>query len=298
MAISGMRVVVAAREPIYRAGIAHVLERSGAEIVAGADTAGDLARRLRAHRPDVAVVDMDLWPDVSETDRAEALREIRAIDPHLSLLILSELPKLQYTQAADDRPDGFGYLLKASLNDVDELTASVRRVARGGVAIDPLILARLAGRSCRRDPFDSLTDRERQILDLIAEGRHQPFDRRSSAGGAHDRGTSHHQHLPQARSAAQRRRPSAGARGAPLPQPLMVGARTAAPAPRARRLAVDSSAGATAYAARSRRLTCRARGRPSSSRCRDCRNAGTPRQPLSEAARARRSTTAWLCRRG
>jgi DNA-binding NarL/FixJ family response regulator len=170
MAISGTRVVVGAREPIYRAGIAYVLERSGAEIVAGADTGGDLARRLRAHRPDVAVVDMDLWPDVSDTDRAKALREIRAIDPHLSLLILSELPKLQYTQAADDRPDGFGYLLKASLNDVDELTASVRRVARGGVAIDPLILARLAGRSCRRDPFDSLTGREKQILDLMAEG--------------------------------------------------------------------------------------------------------------------------------
>jgi DNA-binding NarL/FixJ family response regulator len=170
MAISGMRVVVAASEPIYRAGIAHVLERSGAEIVAGADTADDLTRRIRAHRPDVTVVDMDLWLDVSETDGAEALREIRAIDPHLSLLILSELPKVQYALAADDRPDGFGYLLKASLNDVDELTASVRRVAQGGVAIDPLILARLAGR-WRRDPFDSLTDRENQVLVLIAEGR-------------------------------------------------------------------------------------------------------------------------------
>jgi DNA-binding NarL/FixJ family response regulator len=171
MDILGLRVVVAAGEPIYRAGIAHVLERSGAEIVAGADTAGDLARRLRAHRPDVAVVDMDLWPDVSESDRAEALREIRAIDPHLSLLILSELPNVQYALAADDRPDGFGYLLKASLNDVDELTASVRRVAQGGVAIDPLILARLAGRRRRRDPIDSLTDREKQVLVLMAEGR-------------------------------------------------------------------------------------------------------------------------------
>src|SRR6201996_9121849 len=170
MDIAGLRVVVAAREPIYQAGIAHVLERSGAEIVAGADTAGDLTRRLRAHRPDVTVVDMDLWPDVDETDRAEALRGIRAIDPHLSLLILSELPKVQYTQAVDDRPDGFGYLLKASLNDVDELTASVRRVARGGVAIAPLILARLAGRRCQRDPFDDLTDREQQILALMADG--------------------------------------------------------------------------------------------------------------------------------
>jgi DNA-binding NarL/FixJ family response regulator len=170
MALSGTQIVVGAREPIYRAGIAHVLERSGAEIVAGADTSGDLTRRLRAHRPDVAVVDMDLWPDISETERAEALREIRAIDPHLSLLILSELPKVQYALAADERPDGFGYLLKASLNDVDELTASVRRVAQGGVAIDPLILARLAGR-WRRDPFDSLTDREHQVLVLIAEGR-------------------------------------------------------------------------------------------------------------------------------
>ena len=171
MAILGTRVVVAAREPIYRAGIAHVLERSGAEIVAGADTACDLTRRLRAHRPDVTVVDMDLWSDASETDRTEALREIRAIDPHLSLLILSELPKVQYALVAGDRPDGFGYLLKASLNDVDELTASVRRVAQGGVAIDPLILARLAGRRRRRDPFDSLTDREEQVLVLMAEGR-------------------------------------------------------------------------------------------------------------------------------
>ena len=90
---AGLRVVVGACDPIYRAGIADVLECSGAEIVAGADTAEDLARRLRAHRPDVAVVDMNLWPDVEETDTAQALREIRAIDSHLSLLILSELPK-------------------------------------------------------------------------------------------------------------------------------------------------------------------------------------------------------------
>jgi DNA-binding NarL/FixJ family response regulator len=170
-ALSELRVVVAGPEPIYRAGIAHVLERSGAEIVAGADTAADLVRRLRAHRPDVAVVDMDLWPEVSEAESAEALREMRAIDPHLSLLILSELPKVGYALAADGRPDGFGYLLKASLNDVAELTASVRRVAQGGVAIDPLILARLAGRRRRRDPFDSLTDRETQVLILMAEGR-------------------------------------------------------------------------------------------------------------------------------
>jgi DNA-binding NarL/FixJ family response regulator len=170
-ALSELRVVVAGPEPIYRAGIAHVLERSGAEIVAGADTAADVVRRLRAHRPDVAVIDMDLWPDVSEAESAEALREMRAIDPHLSLLILSELPKVEYALAADGRPDGFGYLLKASLNDIAELTASVRRVAQGGVAIDPLILARLAGRRSRRDPFDSLTDREEQVLVLMAEGR-------------------------------------------------------------------------------------------------------------------------------
>jgi DNA-binding NarL/FixJ family response regulator len=170
-AISALRVLVAGPEPIYRAGIAYVLERSGAEIVAGADTVADLIRRLRAHRPDVAVVDMDLWPDVSEAECADALREMRATDPHLSLLILSELPKVEYALAADDRPDGFGYLLKASLNDVAELTASVGRVAEGGVAIDPLILARLAGRRRRCDPFDSLTDREKQVLDLMAEGR-------------------------------------------------------------------------------------------------------------------------------
>jgi DNA-binding NarL/FixJ family response regulator len=170
-ALSELRVVVAGREPIYRAGIAHVLERSGAEIVAGADTADDLARRLRAHRPDVAVVDMDLWPDVNETESAQALRELRTSDPHLSLLILSELPNVRYALAAEDRPEGFGYLLKATLNDVDEFRASVRRVALGGVAIDPLILARLAGRRCRRDPFDSLTDREQQVLVLMAEGR-------------------------------------------------------------------------------------------------------------------------------
>ncbi len=166
----GIRVVVAAHESIYRAGLAYVLEQCGAEIVAGTDDGDDLARRLRAHRPDVALVDMDLWPGVSETASAEVLREIRAIDPHLSVLILSELPKLQYTHAVDHRPEGFGYLLKTSLNDVDELTASVRRVARGGVAIDPLILAQLAGRSGRRDSLESLTDRERQILDLIAVG--------------------------------------------------------------------------------------------------------------------------------
>jgi DNA-binding NarL/FixJ family response regulator len=168
---AGLRVIVGARDPIYRAGIADVLEGSGAEIVAGADTAEDLARRLRAHRPDVAVVDMNLWPNLDETDTAQAVREIRAIDSLLSLLILSELPRVGYALAADDRPDGFGYLLKPSLNDVDQLTASVRRVALGGVAIDPLILARLAGLRCRRDPLSGLTDREKQVLGLMAEGR-------------------------------------------------------------------------------------------------------------------------------
>jgi DNA-binding NarL/FixJ family response regulator len=93
MAIAGMRVVVAAHEPIYRAGIAHVLQRSGAEIVAGADTADDLTRRIRAHRPDVTVVDMDLWPEVSETDGAEALRKIRASDPHLSRSFCPSFPR-------------------------------------------------------------------------------------------------------------------------------------------------------------------------------------------------------------
>ena len=169
---SPIRVVVGDDEPLYRAGIAQVLREAGVDVVASARDADDLARKTRAHHPDVAVVDIAMPPSLSGEDCIEAACGIRSIDPRMGVLILSEFVEEQYALAVlGDRPEGFGYLLKARIWDVDDFTGSVRRVARGGTAIDPRVVSRLAGNGRADDPVDELTKREREVLALMAEGR-------------------------------------------------------------------------------------------------------------------------------
>ncbi|HEY6760647.1 MAG TPA: response regulator transcription factor [Baekduia sp.] len=159
-------------DPFYQVGITQVLREAGVDVVASASTADHLARKVRAHHPDVVIVDMEMPPSLTGDDCVEAARAVRAIDPDMAVLVLSELAEERYAlEVLDDRPEGFGYLLKSRIWDTDDLTASVRRVACGGTAIDPALVSRLAGRGRSDDPTDDLTKREREVLALMAEGR-------------------------------------------------------------------------------------------------------------------------------
>lgn len=176
VASSCLRVVLGAEDPLYRAGIAYVLGQAEVDVVASASNADDLARKARAYHPDVAIVDLDMPPILSDDDRVEAARSIRSIDPRMAVLILTRLPEERCALAVlDDQPEGFGYLVKARIRDVEDFTDSVRRVARGGSAIDPVVVSRLAGARPTRNPVDELTNRERQVLALIAQGRSNRF---------------------------------------------------------------------------------------------------------------------------
>jgi DNA-binding NarL/FixJ family response regulator len=168
--MSPLRVVVGEADPLCLAGITCVLRRAGVEVVGSAGNAGDLARETAAHHPDVAIVDMDMPPMLGDEDPTEVVRGVRAIDPRMAILILSELP--EYALAVlGDQPAGFGFLVKARITDAEDFTASVRQVARGGTAIDPVVVSRLAGLPSRASALDDLTKRERQVLTLIAQGR-------------------------------------------------------------------------------------------------------------------------------
>jgi DNA-binding NarL/FixJ family response regulator len=172
-----VRVIVADDEPIYQAGIAYVLQMAGLEVVATASNADDLTRKTRAHHPEVAVVDPDMAPRGNGVTCVEAARELRSIEPGLAILILSQsADDRQVLEAMGDRPSGFGYLLKPRIGDLEDFAASVRRIARGGTVIDPMMVGRLAARQRRpRDRLDELTPRELQVLELIAEGRSNRF---------------------------------------------------------------------------------------------------------------------------
>jgi DNA-binding NarL/FixJ family response regulator len=171
-----IRVIVAGDEPIYQVGITYVLQMGGLEVVATVSNADDLARKTRAHHPEVAVVDADMAPCSNGDTCAQAARKLRSIEPRLAILILSQsADDHQALEAMGDRPSGFGYLLKPRIGDLEDFAASVRRIAHGGTMLDPTVLGRLAGRRRVHDPLDELTPRELEVLQLIAEGRSNRF---------------------------------------------------------------------------------------------------------------------------
>jgi DNA-binding NarL/FixJ family response regulator len=171
-----IRVVVADDDPIYQAGMAYALQMAGLEVAATASNADDLARKTRAHHAEVAVVDVDMAPCSNGVTCLQAARELRSIEPSLAILILSQsADNGQVLEAMGDRPSGFGYLLKSRIGDLEDFAASVRWIARGGTAIDPVVVGRLAARDRPGDPLDELTPRELEVLELIAEGRSNRF---------------------------------------------------------------------------------------------------------------------------
>ncbi|HWD73574.1 MAG TPA: response regulator transcription factor [Solirubrobacteraceae bacterium] len=165
-----IRVVVGEDQPLFRQGVLHVLEEAGLDVVASAADANDLLRKARAHLPDVAVVDIQMPPHLGD-DGLNAACQIRSIKPSIAVLILSQFLEDRYAiQLIGDRPEGVGYLLKDSIADAASFVDAIRRVARGGSAIDAEVVAALVGRRSRRSPLDGLTTREREVLTLMAEG--------------------------------------------------------------------------------------------------------------------------------
>lgn len=166
-----VRVVVGEDQPIVREGIVHVLQDSGFEVVGTAENARDLVRITRAQRPDVVVTDIQMPPDNTD-DGLRAALEIRATVPSVGVLVLSQFLEDRYAMdLVADSAEGVGYLLKENISDLRMFTEAVRRVASGGSALDPNVVARLVGRKRKAGPLDNLTPRERDVLALIAEGR-------------------------------------------------------------------------------------------------------------------------------
>ncbi len=166
-----MRVVIADDAVLLREGIARLLEDAGFEVVAQAGDADDLVRKVAAHRPDVAVVDVRM-PPTNTDDGLRAAVEIRRSQPEVGVLVLSQYVEERYAlELIGENAEGVGYLLKDRVGDVERFHDAVRRVAEGGSALDPEVVGQLLGRRRRDDPLDELTPREREVLGLMAEGR-------------------------------------------------------------------------------------------------------------------------------
>jgi DNA-binding NarL/FixJ family response regulator len=166
-----MRVVVAEDSVLLREGVARLLQEAGHEVVGQAGDADDLMRKVRAHKPDLAVVDVRMPP--TQTDEGlRAAKEIRAELPGVGVLVLSAYVEPTYAQELlADNAEGLGYLLKDRVSDVSAFADAVERVGTGGSALDPEVVSVLMGRSRDDDPLEELTPREREVLGLMAEGR-------------------------------------------------------------------------------------------------------------------------------
>jgi DNA-binding NarL/FixJ family response regulator len=166
-----MRVVIADDSVLFREGIAGLLRQAGFAIAGQSGTADDLLLKVRSYTPDVAIVDIRMPP--THTDEGlKAAREIRQHHPGVGVLVLSQYVEAPYMmELLQGDIEGVGYLLKDRIRDVKEFADAVRRVAEGGSAFDPAVVSRLVGRRQGEDPLDSLTPREREVLELMAQGR-------------------------------------------------------------------------------------------------------------------------------
>jgi DNA-binding NarL/FixJ family response regulator len=166
-----VRVVVADDSVLLREGIVRILGDSGFDVVGQAGDAEDLVRKVAAHKPDVAIIDVRM-PPTNTDDGLRAAQKIRAELPGTGVLVLSQYIEEGYAlELLSENAEGVGYLLKDRVADVERFTESVRRVGEGGSALDPEVVAQLLGRRRREDPLEELSPREREVLELMAEGR-------------------------------------------------------------------------------------------------------------------------------
>ena len=167
-----VRVVLADDSVLLREGIARLLDEAGIDVVAQAGDGTELLKAVRQHRPDVAIVDIRMPP--THTDEglkaAEAIRD--EFGTSVGILVLSQYVETTFAlRLVADGAGGVGYLLKDRVDDLDDFSDAVRRIAKGGSVIDPEVVAQLVGRRRAKVPLDDLTEREREVLALMAEGR-------------------------------------------------------------------------------------------------------------------------------
>jgi DNA-binding NarL/FixJ family response regulator len=165
-----MRVVVADDVMLTREGIVRLLQDAGIEVVAEAEEAEGLLRHVRLARPDVAIVDIRMPPTHSD-EGLVAAQSIRAEHPEVGVLVLSQYVEPSYAiRLIEDHPERVGYLLKERVFDIATVVDALRRIVDGETVIDQTIVSRLVGRRRREDPVSKLTEREREVLGLVAEG--------------------------------------------------------------------------------------------------------------------------------
>jgi DNA-binding NarL/FixJ family response regulator len=166
-----LTVVIGEDDVLLREGIVRLLAEAGFEVVAQTGDAEELLRRALAHRPDVAVVDVQMPPG-REDDGLRAALELRRQRPDTAILVLSQFYEEHYAQELiAERAEGVGYLLKERVGDVEAFIDALNRVAGGGTALDPEVVARMLGRRREDRPLDRLSPREQDVLAAMAEGK-------------------------------------------------------------------------------------------------------------------------------
>ncbi len=167
-----IRLVVADDSVLVREGLCRLLAEAGFDVVAQVGSPDKLVEAVREHHPDVAIVDIRMPP--THTD--EGLRAAEAIrteyGPRIGILVLSQYVEPTFAiRLLGDGSGGVGYLLKDRVEDLDDVSEAIRRIAKGGSVIDPEVVAELVGRRNQRLPIDDLSEREREVLELVAQGR-------------------------------------------------------------------------------------------------------------------------------
>jgi DNA-binding NarL/FixJ family response regulator len=166
-----VRVVIGEDDVLMREGIARLLTEAGFDVVSQAGDAEAFLRKALAHKPDVAVVDIQMPPGRAD-DGLRAALELRRLLPDTGVLVLSQYYEEDYAlDLIGDSAEGVGYLLKERVGDVDAFTDAVARVANGGSALDPEVVGRMLGRRRHEGPLDELSPRERDVLGHLAEGK-------------------------------------------------------------------------------------------------------------------------------
>lgn len=166
-----MRVTVADDSMLVREGVVRLLEAAGFEVVGQAADGETLIRKTRAHKPDIAIIDIRMPPTHTDEGLRAALA-IREEMPGTGVMVLSEYIEVEYAvELLGDDAAGVGYLLKDRVLDPKRFAEAVHRVAEGGSALDPEVVSQMLGRRRIKDPLAELTSRERTVLGLMAEGR-------------------------------------------------------------------------------------------------------------------------------
>ena len=166
----GVRVVLAEDDILLREGLASLLERSGFEVCGQAGDGSELMALVRRHEPELVVADIRMPPSHT-LEGLEAAREIRERFPDIGIVVLSAHVEVEHAMELLASGRGIGYLLKSRVTDVDEFVDTIQRIAKGGSVVDPALVQELVGARRTDDPLAALTDREQEVLALMAEGR-------------------------------------------------------------------------------------------------------------------------------